>query len=142
MANLADKLVPVARALLEPGETLTGCCVGTWQKTFSGRMVAIAVAPGRIIVQPVNRRWEPNAEPVLLPRDHIVRASITGGGGDWLTAPSIVMDAASVAVHLTSTDGLRLKLMLMTGEGLLGSLGGGEIQRHGVQALAEFCALG
>jgi hypothetical protein len=38
-----------------------------------------------------------------------------------------------------TTDGERLKLMLMRGEGkILGGLGGGEAQRRGLDALAEW----
>ena len=40
-------------------------------------------------------------------------------------------------LDIRTTDGERLKLMLMRGEGaLLGKLGGGEAQRLGLEALA------
>ena len=40
-----------------------------------------------------------------------------------------------------TTDGEKLKLMMIRGgEGLLGGLGGGETQRQGVEALADWFA--
>lgn len=48
------------------------------------------------------------------------------------------MDKASVALKIRTTDGEKLKLMMMRGEGTLGSLGGGETQRQGVQAIGEW----
>jgi hypothetical protein len=50
------------------------------------------------------------------------------------------MDKASVALKLRTTDGQKLKLMMMRGDGPLGGLGGGETQRQGVQALGEWFA--
>jgi len=127
MADLAQKLEPVARALLEPGEALTGCCAATWQRTFSGRMVAIAVSPGRIIVQPLDRRFAPVGDPVSLPPDRIRQADVRNGVGGSVSIPSIIMDAVSITVDLTTTEGQRIKLFLM------GS--GGEVQHIGIAAL-------
>ena len=42
-------------------------------------------------------------------------------------------------LEIRTTDGEKLKLMLMRGEGkILGGLGGGETQRRGLEALAEW----
>jgi hypothetical protein len=130
MADLAGKLEPVARALLAPGESLVGCCVATWQRTFSGGMVAIAVTNGRIIVQKVDRRFGPSGDPVSLPPARIARALVTNGVGGSVSIPSLIMDAVSVTVDITDIDGLRLRLMLM------GS--GGEIQHDGITALLAY----
>ena len=130
MADLAQKLEPVARALLNPGEELTGCCVATWQRTFSGRMVAIAITPARLIVQPLDRRFSPTGEPVSLPPQNLARVFVQHGVGGSVTIPSIIMDAVSITVDLTSTDGTRLKLLLM------GS--GGQLQHDGITALLAF----
>jgi hypothetical protein len=44
-----------------------------------------------------------------------------------------------VRLEIKTTDGEKLKLMLMRGEGkILGGLGGGETQREGLEALAEW----
>jgi hypothetical protein len=46
---------------------------------------------------------------------------------------------AAVRLQIRTTDGEKLRLMLMRGEGkVLGKLGGGEAQRLGLQALAEW----
>jgi hypothetical protein len=50
------------------------------------------------------------------------------------------MDKAAVTLKLRTTDGDRLKLTLMRGTGPLGGLGGGEVQRHGIEAVAQFFA--
>jgi hypothetical protein len=130
MADLADRLIPVATTLLSPGETLTGCCVATWQKTFSGRMVAIAVAPDRIIVQALTRRFEPDGDPIPLPRERLRRVAVSNGIGGSVTMPSLLMETVSISVDLTTTDALRLRLMLM------GS--GGQVQHDGIAALLAY----
>lgn len=130
MADLATRLEPIARALLAPGETLTGCCVATWQKTFSGRMVAIAVAPGRILVQPLDRRFSPAGPPVALPPEALGRVRIENGVGGSVSVPSIIMDAVSITVDLSPVAGERMRLLLM------GS--GGQIQHAGIAALLAY----
>lgn len=130
MAELAETLVPIARALLSPGETLTGCCIATWQRTFSGRMVAIAIAPGRIIIQPLDRRFGPVGSPISLPPERLARVGVDHGVGGSVSTPSIIMEAVSVTVDLTTTDGMRLRLLLM------GS--GGQVQHDGIAALLSY----
>ena len=50
-----------------------------------------------------------------------------------------ILDHAAVRLEIKKTGGEKLKLMLMRGEGkLLGRLGGGEPQRQGLDALAEW----
>ena len=130
MADLAAKLEPIARAVLDDGEPLLGCCVATWQKTFSGGMVAIAVAPQRIVVQRLNRRFEPAGEPLSLPPERIARADVVNGiSGGW-SAPSVIMDAVSITISITTTDGERMRMSLM------GS--GGEVQHAGIRALLAY----
>ena len=50
------------------------------------------------------------------------------------------MDGVAVTLKLRTTDGEKLKLMLMRGTGPLGGLGGGETQRQGVEALGTWFA--
>lgn len=130
MADLAQKLEPVARALLAPGETLVGCCIATRQKTFSGGMVAIAVAPGRIVVQALDRRFQPAGAPLSLPPERLARVRLVNGIGGSATLPSLIVDAVSISADLTTTDGERLKLMLMTS--------GGQVQHDGLTALLAY----
>ena len=140
MADLGDKLDPVARGLLEPGEELRGACVATQQSMFKGRMVALVVTDRRLVVQGMNRRFEPDGEPLSLPPERIADAKAEGGGGGWMDLEAAVMDAASVALKIRTTDGEKLKLMMMRAEGPLGGLGGGETQRRGIQALGTWFA--
>ena len=48
------------------------------------------------------------------------------------------MDRVSVTLKLRTSDGEKLKLMMMRGDGPLGGLGGGETQREGVRALGAW----
>ena len=140
MADLADKLRPVAESLLGPGEELLGCCVATRSGLFSGQMVAIAVTQGRLVVQPLTRRFEPEGQPLSLPPERIADARAGSGGGNWPSIGSAILDGTSVALKLRTTDGEKLKLLMMRASGPLGRLGGGEIQRRGVEAVGTWFA--
>jgi hypothetical protein len=49
------------------------------------------------------------------------------------------LDHAAVQVEIKTTEGEKLKLTLMRGKGrMLGGVGGGEPQRLGLEALAEW----
>lgn len=138
MADLGSKLRPVIEQLLEPGEEIRGVCVATQASMFKGRQVALGVTDRRLIVQGMNRKFEPNGEAILLPPERIASAAADGAGGGWMTVSAAVMDGAAVTLKLKTTDGEKLKLMLMRGSGPLGGLGGGESQREGVEALAAW----
>jgi hypothetical protein len=138
MADLGSKLNPVIEGLLQPGEQILGVCVATQASMFKGRQVALGVTDRRLIVQGMNRKFEATGEPILLPPERIASAAADGAGGGWMTVSAAVMDGAAVTLKLKTTDGEKLKLMLMHGSGPLGGLGGGESQREGVEALAQF----
>ncbi len=140
MTDLGEKLRPVADSLLAPGEELLGCCVATQSGIFKGRMVAIVVTRGRLVVQGLNRRFEPEGEALSLTPGQIAEAKVDGGGGGWPQVGAAIMDGVSVALRLRTTEGEKLKLLMMKGDGLLGGAGGGEAQRQGVQALGEWFA--
>lgn len=140
MADLAEKLVPVAEALLAPGEELRGCCVATQQRTFKGWMVAIAVTDPRLVLQKLTRKFEPDGEPLSLPPERIAEAKAEGGAGDWMQLETILVDQVAVALRIRTTDGEKLKLRMMRAEGALTGLGGGQIQEDGVRALGEWFA--
>ena len=61
-------------------------------------------------------------------------------GGGWMTLGSIVLDHAGVRLTLRTADGQKRKLMLMSGSGVFGKLGGGESQRAGAEALGRWLA--
>ena len=135
VADLDSKLRPPLEGLLEPGEELRGVCVATQSSLFKGRMVGIGVTDARLIVQGLDRRFEPDCPATSLTPERIAAASAEGGGGGWATVGAAIMDHAAVTLKLRTTDGEKLKLMMMRGEG---KLGGGETQRHGVQAVGEW----
>ncbi|HEX5608509.1 MAG TPA: hypothetical protein VFX45_00285 [Solirubrobacterales bacterium] len=141
MADLGEKLLPLAQPLLAPGEEMRGCCVATESGVFKGRVVVIVVSAERLILQGVNRKFEPDGEPLSLPPERIAAASADGGGGGWPEVGAAIMDRVSVTLKLRTTEGTKLKLMMMRGDGALGGLGGGETQRQGVQALGEWFAV-
>jgi hypothetical protein len=137
MADLGLKLRPVIERLLEPDEEIRGVCIATQASMFKGRQVALGVTDRRLIIQGMNRKFEPAGEVISLPPERIAAAAADGAGGGWMTVSAAVMDGAAVTLKLKTTDGEKLKLMLMHGSGPLGGLGGGESQREGVEALAQ-----
>jgi len=58
----------------------------------------------------------------------------------WPSIVAAVADGAGVTLKLKTTDGEKLKLMMMRGTGPLGGLGVGEDQRRGVEAVGGWFA--
>jgi hypothetical protein len=112
-----------------------GACVATQVGIFKGRQVAIGVTASRLLVQGMNRKFEPDGEPISLPPERIASAKVEGAGGGWMTATAAIMDGAAVTLKLRTGDGEKLKLMLMKASGPFEALSGGETQRQGVEAL-------
>jgi len=138
--NLADKLRSALAPALDAGEELTGVCVATQVGVFRGRQVAIGVTPGRLLIQGMNRKFEPDGPPLSLPPERLASASADGAGGGWPELGAAIMDNAAVTLKLRTSDGEKLKLTMMRGTGPLGGLGGGEEQRQGVEALGAWLA--
>jgi hypothetical protein len=138
--ELESRLRAVLEPQLEQGEELRGACVATQQSTFKGRMVGIGVTGGRLLVQPLNRKFEASEEAISLRPEQIAEVDASGAGGGWPTVSAAVMDGTAVTLRLKTTDGEKLKLMLMRGTGALGKLGGGKSQRQGIEALATWFA--
>jgi len=105
---------------------------------FKGRQVAIGVTDRRLLVQGMNRRFEPDGPALSLPPEEIAGADVDGAGGGWAQVSAALMDAAAVTLKLRTASGEKLKLMMMRGDGPLGGLGGGEDQRAGVEALGAW----
>ena len=135
---------PYLMALLEPGEELLGVAAVNWQKSmFKQTVSALGVTGNRLIVQPLDRKGKlSGAAPVFIRREEISKGSYGGGGGMGSTPTSLIMDSASIEVKLKTTGGEKYKFLLMSGEGLLGSLGGGPSQRKGAEALISFLEAG
>ncbi len=138
MADIGTKYRPHLEQLLEPGEELRGLCVATQPGMFKGRAVALGVTDRRLVVQPLDRRGNPSGEPASLPPERVASAKAEGAGGGWANVAPAILDGAAVTLKLRTTDGEKLKLMMMRGTGAFGRLGGGEVQREGVVALARW----
>jgi hypothetical protein len=123
---------------LQGGEELRGICVASQQKgLFKGGAVAIGVTDRRLLVQPLSRRGEPDGDPTAIVPEQVESAKAGGAGGGWWSVPTGILDHAAVRLEIRTTDGEKLKLMMMRGEGaVLGKLGGGEPQLRGLEALA------
>ena len=99
----------------------------------------IGVTDRRLLVQSLDRRGDPVGDPLSLTPERVASAKAGGAGGGWMTPEAAIADHVAVRLQIKTTDGERLKLMLMRGEGrLVGKLGGGESQRQGLEALAEW----
>jgi hypothetical protein len=140
MADLDSKYRPVLEAQLDAGEELRGVCVASQQKSmFKGGAVAIGVTEQRLLVQPLDRRGDPDGTTESITPDQVASAKAGGAGGGWWSVTTGILDHAAVRLEIKTIDGDKLKLMLMRGEGkLLGKLGGGEAQRGGLEALADW----
>jgi hypothetical protein len=134
-------LEPLGAQLLKPDEQLLGCCVATRSSTFSGTMAGIIVTPDRLIIQDLNRKFEPKGDPVSLSPGDIADAKAGPGGGGWWEVSAAILDSVSTELKIKTADGQKLKLLMMNAEGpLFGKLGGGEVQTNGVRALGEWFA--
>jgi hypothetical protein len=104
---------------------------------FGGGAVAIGVTDRRLLVQPLDRRGDPDGEPLAITPGEVASVKAGGAGGGWINVSTVILDHAAVRLEIRTVSGEKLKLMLMRGEGrILGGLGGGEAQRQGLEALA------
>jgi hypothetical protein len=140
VADLDSKYRPVLLALLDEGEELRGICVASQQKSmFKGGAVALGITDRRLMVQPLGRRGDPDGTAESIAPDQVASAKAGGAGGGWWSVTTGILDHAAVRLEIKRADGAKLKVMLMRGEGkLLGRLGGGAVQRQGLEALAEW----
>jgi hypothetical protein len=106
---------------------------------FKGGAAMIGVTDRRLLLQSLDRSGEPDGALVSLLPDRVVSARAGPAGGGWTSVDAIALDHAAVRLQIQTTDGQKLKLMLMRGEGrILKGLGGGEVQRLGVEALGRW----
>ena len=122
----------MAASLVKEGETVEGSCVANRQgfMKMTGQSVALVVTHDRLIVQAIGPQWEPKGEPLSIRGDQI--ASVKRAD-DW--EEDTILNEASVELKIKTTDGQKLRLALFHGEGLLGDLGGGDVQHKGYKAL-------
>lgn len=131
---------PHLQGLLEPGQELLGVIAASRQQgLFKGGAVALGVTDRRLLVQPLSRRGEPEGEGTSIPPERIAKADAGGAGGGWGTVEAAIANHTAIRLKLKLSDGEKLSLMMMRGEGkVLASLGGGEPQRQGLAALAAW----
>jgi hypothetical protein len=136
MTDFASTHRPHLEAQLDPDERLLGVCAATQHSTFSGKAVAIGVTDRRLLLQSLDRRGRPSGDAETIAPEEISSARAGDAGG---MSPSVaVMESSAATLVIRTTDGRKRKLTMMRGTGLLGGLGGGEGQRAGVQALADW----
>ncbi|HMU26348.1 MAG: hypothetical protein K1X27_05105 [Solirubrobacterales bacterium] len=128
------------RSFLEPGESLLGVAAVNWQRSmFKQTVSALGVTGSRLIIQPLDRKGKAATEaPTFIRKEEITKGSYGGGGGMGNSPTSLIMDSASIEVKLKTSGGEKYKLLLMTGEGMFGSMAGGPAQRNGAEALVSF----
>lgn len=137
--KLDEKLRPVAEAALQPGEQLQGFLIATQSGIFRGGMRALVITDGRLVVQPVNRKFEATGQTISIKPDEIADLRATGLGGGWYNTAISIAEWAGIELTIRTTEGKKIKLSMMRGEGgLIGKLGGGESQRLGVEALHDW----
>jgi hypothetical protein len=140
VADLDAKYRPLLESQLESGEELHGLCIGSQQKGFfRGGAAVIGITDRRLMLQPLDRRGNQEGSAESIGPEQIASAKAGGAGGGWYTVTTGILDHAAVQLRIKTTGGEKLKLMLMRGKGrMLGGLGGGEPQRLGLEALAEW----
>ena len=136
--TFASLVTPLLASHLEPGETLRGIVASTYQKTFSGWMVAIGVTDRRLILLGLDRKWQPKAPPhVVSDPAALAAAELDGAGDGWWTTAAAIADWHSLILRIRTDVGEKTKLTMTRG-GM--KLMGGAEQEQGVAALAEMLA--
>jgi hypothetical protein len=106
---------------------------------FAGGAAVIGTTDRRLLIQSLDRRGNPDGVPLSIAPEQVASAKAGPAGGGWINVDTAILDHAAVRLQIQTTDGEKLKLMFMRGEGkILGGLGGGEGQRQGLEALAEW----
>ncbi len=67
--------------LLVPNEQLLGVFQATQRSAFSGKIFVIGVTPDRLVMAPVDRKWQLKGQPISVRREDIVKSSVDGFGG-------------------------------------------------------------
>jgi len=133
VADLDSTYRPELERHLDAGEELRGICVASQQKgLFKGGAAAIGVTDRRLLVQELDRRGRPDGQALSIPPERIAEAKAGGAGGGWGTLESAIADRTAVRLKLRLTDGSKLNLMLMRGEGRV--LGGSAAARRSAAA--------
>jgi hypothetical protein len=135
----AAVVLPLLQPMLSDGEALRGWCLATEQSAFSGHTTVVGVTDQRLLVQAVDRKFRAKGDLLTIRPSELARLEADDAGGGWWTASEAILDATALTVKLETTAGEHRKLTMMHGGGgTFGKLGGGEAQRQGIDALAEW----
>lgn len=130
----ADRLLRLQlEPQLVPGEQLVGVVHANQQKTFSAKLYALGVTPVRLILVPIDRKFQANGPVVSLTRDVITGSSVWGWGG---SVGDFLSSSSDQQIRIDTPDG-KFKLMVLGGNILEDALSGAG-QRSGLDALVEF----
>src|SRR5919109_3834103 len=114
MADLDSKYRRQLESQLDSGEELGGICIASQQKgLLKGGAVVIGTTDRRLLIQPLDRRGEPDGPSRSIAPEQIALAKAGPAGGEWFNVDAVVLDHAAVRLQIHTTDGEKLKLMLM-----------------------------
>jgi hypothetical protein len=106
MADLDSKYRPILTDQLEVGEELTGLCVASQQKSmFKGGVVAIGITDRRLLVQPLDRRGDPDGTAESITVEEVASAKVGGAGGGWWSVTTGILDHAAVRLEIKKAGG-------------------------------------
>jgi hypothetical protein len=134
----AELVTPILDGLLSPDEQLRGWCLAAEQSTSSGHTTILGVTDQRLVLQAVDRKFRPKDDALSILPGELAGADADGAGGAWWTTTAAIMDSAALKVRLETTTGATRTLTMMRGTGMFGKLGGGDAQRQGIEALADW----
>ncbi|HSL58736.1 MAG TPA: hypothetical protein VK866_12900 [Acidimicrobiales bacterium] len=148
MGRRADDLyqgfVEMMSQMVPAGEELIGVAVANDQGIFSQRTYVIGVTKERLVFQPMSNRWAPSGDAfTVLPGD-LDQVSGQRMGEENLgwdlgsVATSLVMSSAGGTIKLKLRDGRKMKLMMIGGDGAIGSALATDDQQTGVVALTAW----
>jgi len=132
-AEYQDKITAVEDALTDGSERTLGTCVASWPSAFRSKTVAIVATDRRLLVQEIDRKINPQGDVISLPPERIESAELSGVRGRSVS--SAVMNAATITIKLRTTDGQKMKLVTMAGDGMFGGMNGASEQRQAVEAV-------
>ncbi|MDO8363820.1 MAG: hypothetical protein Q7V88_13045 [Actinomycetota bacterium] len=123
------------QALCPPDDPLVGAFIGTQSKAFSNQLFGVGVTRNLLVLQPLDRKQQPDGAPVWLRPGDITNAAIWGQGGgfrEWIAADS------EYQLRFSTANGDKYKIMAMGGWTMAKAMGDKYIQ--GLEAVADWLA--
>jgi hypothetical protein len=134
---MSDKQAETAtrlRAVIDPqvpnGETLRGAVYATKRSSFSAKLFAVGVTDQHLLVQEIDRKWNPVGAALVATPGEIKVGNIFSEGAKW----SLSDKDQEIRFE---ANGQEFKLMVLGGTLLENALAGGD-QVDGLQALVAF----